>query len=82
MIIGLSFAFAWIRLKSGSLWTGMFFHASHNLYVQMVFDQLTIDTGITEYITGEFGAGLAIVGLIIALIFWRLHYKHPEMQYQ
>ena len=35
--IAISFVFAWMRLKSGSLWTGALLHASHNLYVQTIF---------------------------------------------
>lgn len=71
MIVGISFGLSWIRLKSGSLWTAAIFHASHNCYIQAVYDPLTVNTGITPYIAGEFGAGLAIMGLVVAWIFWR-----------
>jgi membrane protease YdiL (CAAX protease family) len=71
MVIGLSFAFAWMRLKSGSLWTGVLLHASHNLFIQQVFNPLTTDTGLTKYITGEFGIALALVSLVIAYVFWK-----------
>ena len=30
MVVGSAFLFAWMRLKSGSVWTGMLLHASHN----------------------------------------------------
>lgn len=77
MIVGTSFALGWIRLKSGSLWTAAIFHGSHNLYIQAVYDRLTVNTGITPYIIGEFGAGLAIMGIIIAYIFWK---KRSELE--
>ncbi len=38
MVIGTSFVYAWLRLKSGSLWTAAILHASHNVFVQGVFD--------------------------------------------
>jgi hypothetical protein len=72
MVTGTSFAYAWLRLISGSVWTGMFFHAMHNHFVQSFFDPLTADTGITPYIIGEFGAALAVAGIIVAFIFWKL----------
>jgi membrane protease YdiL (CAAX protease family) len=71
MVIGISFAFAWMRLRSGSLWTGMILHGSHNLYVQTVFDPFTADTGRTKFVTGEFGAALAIAAVGTAVIVWR-----------
>jgi len=70
-VVGISFAYAWLRLKSGSLWTGMWLHASHNLFVQSYFDRLTTDTGPTEWIIGEFGIGLVIVSVIIAVYYLR-----------
>lgn len=70
MVVGISFLFAWMRLKSGSVWTGMFLHASHNIFIQSFFDPLTWPTTATKYLTGEFGAGLAIVAVIIAVIFY------------
>jgi membrane protease YdiL (CAAX protease family) len=82
MVIGLSFACSWIRLKSGSLWTAMFLHSTHNQYIQSFFDQLTVDTGITEFITGEFGAALAIASLIVAFIFWRMRLALPEPRFE
>ncbi len=77
MVIGISFVFAWMRLASGSVWTGMLLHASHNLFIQGIFDPLTVDTGRTKWIIGEFGAGLAIAACIAALIFWRRRSQLP-----
>jgi CAAX protease family protein len=71
MVIGISFTMAWLRLHSGSLWTGAILHAAHNLWIQSVFDRLTGDTGPTEWIIGEFGIGLAVVLPIIGWIAWR-----------
>jgi len=70
MLTGVSFVFAWFRLKSGSLWTGMFLHASHNLFVQGL-PGLTTDKGITAYLIDEFGAVSAVVAIIVAFIFWK-----------
>lgn len=72
MVMGTNFAYTWLRLKSGSLWTGVLLHGGHNFIIQAVLDPLTLSTGATSYITTEFGFGLAIAGVIVGLIFWRL----------
>jgi uncharacterized protein len=72
MIIAISFPFAWLRLKSGSLWTAVLLHTTHNIFIQGVFDRLTDDAAITPYITGEFGVGLAITSVVVAYVFWRM----------
>jgi membrane protease YdiL (CAAX protease family) len=77
MAVAVSFIMTWIRLKSGSLWTAMFFHASHNLFIQGIFNPLTMDTGLTEYIIGEFGIGLVIVYGLAAFYFWRRRAELP-----
>lgn len=71
MVIGMSFAFAWLRLKSGSLWTAVIFHASHNLFIQGIFTPMTGDTGPTPYVIDEFGVGLALAAIVVAYLFWR-----------
>ncbi|MCC6457471.1 MAG: CPBP family intramembrane metalloprotease [Caldilineaceae bacterium] len=71
MAIGASFVFAWLRLKSGSLWTAVILHTSHNLFVQGIFDPMTLDFGLTPYLTTEFGAGLALAYGLLAFYFWR-----------
>ena len=76
-IFGSSFAFTWIRLKSGSLWTGVFLHASHNVFIQEVFDVLTRDTGHTKYFTSEFGVALPIALALVAFLFWRKRSQLP-----
>lgn len=75
MVTGTSFAYAWLRLISGSVWSGMFLHAMHNHFVQSFFDPLTEDTGITPYIIGEFGAALAVAGIVVAFVFWKLRHR-------
>ncbi|MCB0115607.1 MAG: CPBP family intramembrane metalloprotease [Caldilineaceae bacterium] len=71
LVIGMSFAFAWLRLASGSIWPSVIMHAVHNAFIQSVLDKITVDTGNTEYFTTEFGLGLAIVGVIIGWFFWQ-----------
>lgn len=72
MVVGASFSYAWLRLKSGSLWPAVLLHAAHNAFIQSVFDLITVDTGRTLWFTGEFGIGLALTLAIVGLIFWRL----------
>jgi membrane protease YdiL (CAAX protease family) len=70
MVVGMSFLYTWMRLKSGSLWTGVLLHASHNLFIQGFFDPLTTNTGRTKYVIGEFGAGLAMMCVLVGAYFW------------
>lgn len=71
MVLGISFPFAWLRLRSGSFWPAAILHATHNLFVQAFFDRVTVDTGPTEWFTSEFGAALAVTAAITAWVFWR-----------
>jgi uncharacterized protein len=70
MVIAMGYVFAWIRLKSGSVWPAMLLHGSHNLFVQAIFNPLTRKTPFINYTIGEFGAGLAIALIVVALIIW------------
>jgi uncharacterized protein len=73
LVTGISFAFSYLRIKSGSLYPAVLLHATHNLFIQVVFDPLTVVTGSTLYWIGEFGAGLALTGVLTGVIFWWLH---------
>lgn len=79
MVVGISFPFAWLRLRSGSVWPVAILHASHNLFIQGFFDQVTVDTGITKYLLSEFGAVLALAAAITGWLFWRIDRKHPAL---
>jgi uncharacterized protein len=70
MVVAISFVFAWLRLRSGSLWTGALLHASHNLYVQAILTPLTRNTGKTAWFIDEFGAVLPVVAVAFAVYFW------------
>jgi uncharacterized protein len=70
LVWSISFVFAWMRLKSGSLWTGALLHASHNLYIQGIFTPLTRNTGKTAWYIDEFGAVLPLVAVVFAIYFW------------
>jgi membrane protease YdiL (CAAX protease family) len=78
-VVAFSFVYAWLRLKSGSIWPGVILHASFNLF-EGVFNQLTIDRGYTEYFTTEFGAGLAIAFVLIAYWCWKQRDTLPQLE--
>ena len=77
LIIGISFIYTWFRIKSGSLWTAVILHATHNLFIQNIFTPLTTDTGNTAYYIDEFGIVLPIVGIGFALYYWK---KRKELK--
>ena len=72
MIVGLAVIMAWLTVKSGSFWPAAMLHATHNLFVQGVFDLSTVTNDNSAYWTGEFGAGLAISMAIAAALCLRI----------
>jgi membrane protease YdiL (CAAX protease family) len=68
--IAVSFVLAWLRLKTGSLWPGVFLHGSHNLWMQSIFTPLTTEREYTKWIAGDLGIGLVIVTTVVAVVFW------------
>lgn len=79
MVVSGSFIFAWMRLKSGSLWTGAILHASHNLYIQAIFTPLTRNTGRTAWYIDEFGCVLPLVTIAFAVYFWSKRRELPVL---
>ncbi len=71
MLPFLSFVWTWMRLKSGSIWPGVILHASHNTFIQAFFDPLTVHNRKTNYVANEFGAGILVISILMALYFWR-----------
>lgn len=80
--VAISFAQAWLRLKTDSLWPPIFLHASHNLWMQSVFSPLTSDREYTKWVAGDLGFAFVIVAAVVAFVFWakRGELKSPVMQ--
>lgn len=70
MIIGSSFVYSWLRMRSGSLWPCAIFHASHNLFILKIMEPLTTKTEYTKYLSSEFGLGMVVVSILLAWWFW------------
>jgi membrane protease YdiL (CAAX protease family) len=77
--VGVCFATAWLRLKSGSVWTAALLHGSHNVFMLHVFDTLTTDSGGTWLLLGEYGAVTATMGLWLVILFWSLRTRLPKV---
>lgn len=77
-LISISYMLTWLRIKSGSLWIGVFCHASHNFFIQNVFDQLILENGDKNFFLTEMGLGICITSIIIAFVFWKLRSKLPK----
>ncbi|NEX91531.1 type II CAAX endopeptidase family protein [Caulobacter sp. 17J65-9] len=77
MITAMSGAAAWLRLESGSLWPAVTFHASHNLFLQMIFGPMTTRGDSPVTMVGEFGVVTAIVCVIVCAPFWVAGVRNP-----
>ncbi len=81
--IGLSTIMAWLRLKSGSVWTAVLFHAALNSYNQGFFQNLTETTSnLTNYISGEFGLMMSLVAAFAGYLFWRKRDVLPQPNHE
>jgi membrane protease YdiL (CAAX protease family) len=87
MVIGSAFQLGWLRLRSRSLWPCAMLHASHNLFIQAIFDRMTATTGKAPYVTTEFGCGLVLTCAITAVILWTrptapksTQFPNPDLQ--
>jgi uncharacterized protein len=69
-IVAGSFVVSWLRLRSGSLWTAVIMHASHNGFTGL-FNQLTVSKRWTPFITTEYGAGLAVAYSVVSYWCWK-----------
>jgi uncharacterized protein len=79
LVISGGVIFAWLRIRSASLWPGVIMHAVHNNLIQAFFDRITFDTGYTRYFAGEFGIALVLVNVALAVWCWR-QLGRPERQ--
>jgi len=77
--IGLSTILAWLRLKSGSVWTAVKFHMALNIHIQGFFQNLNFKPSwLTKYISGEHGLMLAIVSATFGYWFWKKRGELPR----
>jgi len=78
-VTAMTFPITWLRLKSASVWPAILLHASHNLYIQRLFDPLTIETNsLSKYMIGESGLVMAVIFIGLAVVFWTLRKQLPK----
>ncbi len=71
IVTSMTFIANWLRLISGSVWVSVLLHASHNLYLQRLFQPMTIlKTPASKYIAGESGIALLTLYALIGLACW------------
>jgi membrane protease YdiL (CAAX protease family) len=68
MVTALAYIMGYLRLRSGSLWPCVLLHATHNTFIQSLFDPLTAPVGWAKYITTEFGVGLAVTVVVASTV--------------
>ena len=80
MVMGFTITANYLCLKAQSFWPAVLIHASHNVFVQSIFDSITVTEKYTNFFTSEFGIGLAVayIGAAIAglLILHTKEYCH------
>jgi membrane protease YdiL (CAAX protease family) len=70
-IVANGFILAYLRLRSGSVWTAVIFHMSSNVFMQKFFTPMTKGNDQSVWFVDEFGAVPALVTLLVAAWYWR-----------
>jgi membrane protease YdiL (CAAX protease family) len=68
-VVAGSFIFTWFTVKSGSLLPAMLLHATHNVYIQLIFSPITKPNIKTRWFIDEFGLVLPVVLTAFAIYF-------------
>lgn len=61
----------YLRLKTGSVWTGVIYHMSSNIFIQKIFTPITVANTESSWYIDEFGAIIALVACCVSVYFWR-----------
>lgn len=77
-VVASSFIHAWMRLVSGSIWVSALLHGASNYFIQLFYPTLTVRTPAGEAMLGEFGWGVPIVSVAIAVGFWSFRRRIPN----
>ena len=74
-VVAMAYIMGYLRVRTRSIWPCVLLHATHNTFVQGLFDPLTAPVGWAKYITTEFGVGLAlsIVAAAVIILSKNLH---------
>jgi membrane protease YdiL (CAAX protease family) len=78
-MIGGSTLFAWIRLRSGSVWPAAILHGFWNYFIQQFYPLITATTAAGAAMIGEFGWFTVLISIAIGLLFWHLRSMLPAM---
>jgi len=78
-MIGGSTLFAWIRLRSGSVWPAALLHGVDNYFIQTFYPAITATTDAGGAMLGEFGWMCVLISIVIGLLFWYLRFMLPAM---
>ncbi len=78
-LFGGSTIFAWIRLRSGSVWPAALLHGFWNYFIQKFYPALTEATEAGAAMVGEFGWYTVLISVILGLLFWHLRDRLPHM---
>lgn len=78
-IFGGSTIFAWIRLRSGSVWPAALLHGFWNYFIQQFYPAVTAVTGAGGAMVGEFGWFTVLISIVLGLLFWHLRDRLPVM---
>jgi membrane protease YdiL (CAAX protease family) len=60
----------WLRARSGSVWPAVVLHASHDIFFLNVYDPLMARYPLTDFFVTEFGLGLMVINVLMALYIW------------
>ena len=80
MVVGISFVFAWLRLRSGSMWTATIMHAAHNTIIQGFLTPLTIKNAKTPWFIDEFGVAMLPFVFVAAYYCWSKRRELPAQE--
>jgi membrane protease YdiL (CAAX protease family) len=67
----------WLRARSGSMWPAVVLHASHNTFFRNLFDPLMARYPLTDFFVTEFGLGLMVINVLMALYIWARRAELP-----
>lgn len=79
VLIGDSFIRTILVSKSKSLWTGVVLHASGNTILMGIFFEMTVRKDYAAYIVSETGIFTGIVCIAVAIAFWKVMIKKPDI---